>query len=429
MTLPPRSPGKRAAAAWCLFDWANSPFPTVVVTFVFAVYFQRGIVGDAVRATGLWGHAIALSALAVALAGPVAGAVADAGRRRKPWLAVCSALMLAGCAGLWFAAPDERFVWLVLILVGVANFAFELSMVFYNAMLPDLAGPSRLGRLSGWAWALGYAGGLVCLALALYGFVEADPPPFGLDPEQAEPVRAVALLVAGWFLVFGWPLFVLVPEQDGAGKPFRAAVADGLATLAATLRSIRRYREIAKFLFARMIYIDGLNTLFAFGGIYAAGTFDMTMKEVLLFGIALNVTGGLGAFGFAWVDDWIGAKKTLAISLAALVGLGAAILLIEDVTWFWILGLAIGVFIGPTQAASRSFMARLAPAGMTTEMFGLFALSGKATAFLGPWLVGMLTAAFASQRIGMSAIVVFLAAGLALLLFVREPGASTEARP
>ena len=186
---------------------------------------------------------------------------------------------------------------------------------------------------------------------------------------------------------------------------------------------MRRYREIARFLLARMLYTDGLNTLFAFGGIYAAGTFGMALDEVLLFAIALNVTGGLGAFGFAWIDDLIGAKKTLIASLTALIGLGAAILFVHDVVWFWVLGLALGIFVGPSQAASRSLMARMAPAAIRTEMFGLFALSGKATAFLGPWMVGLVTAVFASQRAGMSVIVVFLALGLAVLFAVREPAA------
>ena len=423
MTALSRPADRRAVAAWCLFDWANSPFPTVVVTFVFAVYFQRGVVGDEVRATELWGYALAVSALAVALAGPVAGAAADAGGRRKPWVAACSALMAIACAGLWFAEPDPGYVWLVLALVMVANFGFEMAMVFYNAMLPDLAGPTRIGRLSGWAWGLGYSGGLACLMLALFGLIQADPPPFGLDAEEAEPVRAAALLVAAWFVLFSWPLFVFTPDLAGAGKPLGAAFREGLATLAHTLRSVRRYRQIAWFLLARMLYTDGLNTLFAFGGIYAAGTFGMELGEVLLFAIALNVTGGLGAFGFAWIDDLIGAKKTLIVSLGALLALGAAILMVHDVVWFWVLGLALGVFIGPSQAASRSLMARMAPAAIRTEMFGLFALSGKATAFLGPWLVGAVTAAFASQRAGMSVILVFLAVGLAVLLVVREPAA------
>jgi UMF1 family MFS transporter len=420
--VEPRGGARLAVPAWCLFDWANSPYPTVVVTFVFAVYFQRAVVGDEVVATAMWGNAIALSALAVALAGPIFGAAADAGARRKPWLLACSALMVATCAGLWFATPDAGSIWLVLGLVALGNFGFELSMVFYNAMLPSLAGNERMGRLSGWAWATGYAGGLASLVVALFGLVQAEPPPFGLDAQAGEPVRAVALLVALWFIIFAWPLFAFTPDLKGTRVPFARSVTLGLGTLWRTLRSIRRYRQIVRFLIARMLYIDGLNTLFAFGGIYAAGTFAMSMTEVLEFGIALNVTGGIGAFAFAWVDDWIGAKRTLVVSLASLIVVGTAILLVEDKAWFWALGLVIGVFMGPTQAASRSLIGRLAPPEMTTEMFGLFAFSGKATAFVGPWLVGVLTVASGSQRIGMASIIVFFAVGLVILLGVREPG-------
>ena len=418
----PVTPRPRLAVpAWALFDWANSPYPTVVVTFVFAVYFQQAVVGDVDRATELWGLTLAASAFAVAIVGPVLGAAVDAGLRRKPWLLGATVLMAACSAGLWFATPDSSSIWLVLILVALGNFGFELGMVFYNSMLPGLARRGRLGRLSGWAWALGYAGGLACLALALFGLVESKPPPFGLDAESQEPVRAVALLVVLWLAAFAWPLFVFTPDDAPGGTRLGVALARGLARLAGTLRNVRRHRQVLRFLIARMLYIDGLNTLFAFGGLYAAGSFGMTMTEVLKFGIALNVTAGLGAFAFAWLDDWIGPKRVLIISLVALIATGSAILMVEDKAAFWALGLLIGVFMGPTQSASRTLMARLAPPGMTNEMFGLFALSGKATAFLGPLLVGMLTAAAGSQRIGMTVIPVFFVLGLAVLLGVREP--------
>jgi UMF1 family MFS transporter len=415
-------PSRRALFSWCLFDWANSPFATVVVTFVFAVYFKDAIVGDEIRATALWGYTLSASALAVAILGPILGSAADAGARRKPWLFVCSAVTVVACAGLWFATPDAGSIWLVLILVGIANLGFELGMVFYNAMLAGLAGDGRIGRLSGWAWGLGYVGGLACLIVALFGFIQVETPPFGLDPDTAEPVRAIALLVAAWFVVFGWPLFAFTPDLVGSRRSIADSLRIGLATLARTLRSIREYRMIARFLIGRMLYIDGLNTLFAFGGLYAAGTFDMELTEVLYFAVALNVAAGIGAFGFGWVDDWLGSKRTLVISLIALIIVGGAILLIEDKLWFWILGMLIGVFMGPTQAASRSMMARLAPVGMHTEMFGLFAFSGKATAFMGPWLVAYLTTLAGSQRVGMSVVLVFFVVGLAILFTVREPG-------
>ncbi len=412
---------KRARFAWCLFDWANSPFPTVVITFVFAAYFTQGIVGDPVRGAALWGNAMAASALAVALLAPVMGAIADAGGRRKPWLAACTAVTVLGALLLWYAAPDPGYALWALVWVAIANVGFELGMVFYNALLPGLAAPGRLGRLSARGWATGYAGGLVCLAIALVVFVRAEPPPFGLDPARAEQVRIVAPLAALWFAAFAWPLFVFVPDAPPGGRAPRAAVRAGFARLAATLRDLRGNRVVARFLLARLLYIDGLNTIFAFGGIYAAGSFDMPLSEVILFGIALNVTAGIGAFAFGWVDDRLGAKRTLIIALVGLIASGAVAVLAPDVRWLWGAALVLGLFIGPVQSSSRTMMARLAPAGKRAEMFGLFALSGRVTAFAGPALVAWVTLAFDSQRAGMASTLVFLVLGLGLLIGLRAP--------
>jgi UMF1 family MFS transporter len=234
-------------------------------------------------------------------------------------------------------------------------------------------------------------------------------------------VRATSLVTAAWFALFSAPILLWTPDRTATGRSMREAVQAGIGSLIRTLRDLPRYRTIAIFLVAQMIYTDGLNTLFAFGGIYAAGTFGMALKEVLLFGIALNVTGGVGAFAFAWIDDRIGSKRTIAFSIAAATLLGAAILLVHSKAWFWALGLALGIFFGPIQAASRSFMAHLAPPALRTEMFGLYALTGKATAFLGPAVLGWATLAFASQRAGMATILIFFVVGLALLILVEEP--------
>ncbi len=411
----------RARVAWCLFDWANSPFPTVIITFVFSAYFTQGIVGDGVRGAALWGYAMAASALCVAVLGPLSGAIADAGGRRKPWLLACTAITVVGGLALWFATPEPSNALWVLVCVALANAGFELGMVFYNAMLPGIAERGRLGRLSGWGWALGYAGGLACLVIALFGLVQAAPPPFGLDPDQAEPVRAVAPLAVLWFVVFGWPLFVMVPDNPRSALGTGEAIRRGMAMLMASLRGIRGQGPVLRFLIARMFFIDGLNTVFAFGGIYAAGTFGMDLADVILFGIALNVSAGLGAFAFAWIDDWIGAKRTLVISISGLLLGVAGGVLAPSVPWFWAAGLVPGIFIGPTQSASRSMMARMSPPGREAEMFGLFALSGRATAFAGPLLVGWVTLAFDSQRAGMATILAFLIVGLVVLLPLREP--------
>jgi len=412
---------RRAVVSWCLFDWANSVFPTLIVTFVFAAYFTQAIADTPEQGTAQWGTAMSLSALFVAVVSPVLGAVADQGGRRKPWLFVTSAVCIAASALLWTVTPDIEWVWLPLLLVAIGNAGFEMGQVFYNAMLPEIAPPPRLGRLSGWAWGMGYAGGLVCLALALVLFVQPEDPLFGLSKDSAEHVRINGPLVALWFALFAIPLFLWTPDKPASGLPYAQAIRQGLAALLDTLRNLRRFRNVATFLIARMIYTDGLNTLFAFGGIYAAGSFGMAFDEILIFGILLNLAAGLGAAGFAWIDDWIGPKLTVIISLIGLMAFSAAILLVEQKLWFYLLGCGIGVLIGPAQAASRSFMAHLAPAHMRTEMFGLYALSGKATAFVGPALVGWVTLWFDSQRAGMATILAFFLIGLLLLLKVEPP--------
>lgn len=411
----------RARIAWCLYDWANSSFPAVILTFVFAAYFTRAVAANAVSGTAQWGTAISLSALAIAVASPVLGAIADRGGARKPWLAAFTMLCVIATFALWWVRPSHSYVLFALACLAVANFAFELGTVFYNAMLPDIAPADAVGRLSGWGWGLGYAGGLVCLVIVLVGFVQADPVPFGLDRSTAEHVRIAGPVAALWFALFATPLFVFVPDRPRVRVAPARAAAEGLRQLAATLRRLPGHGPILRFLIARMIYIDGLNTLFAFGGIYAAGTFGMSVSEVIMFGIALNLTAGLGAAAFAWIDDWIGAKRTIVIALVALTGLGAAILLVHSKAWFWGLALVLGVFFGPAQAASRSFLARAAPPALRAEMFGLFAFSGKATAFIGPAVLGWVADWAQSQRAGMATVLVFFVVGLALLWSLEEP--------
>jgi UMF1 family MFS transporter len=234
-------------------------------------------------------------------------------------------------------------------------------------------------------------------------------------------VRIAGPIAALWFATFAWPLFVFTPDQPGRGVATFTAIRNGLRTLWSTVVNLRHYRNIARYIIAHMIYADGLNTLFAFGGIYAAGEFGMAVEEVIWFGIALNLSAGLGAAAFAWVDDWIGAKRTITIALVGLIITGIAILSIHEKTFFWVLGIALGIFFGPAQAASRSLMARLAPPNMQAEMFGLHALSGKATAFLGPALFGWATVTFETQRAGMAVVLVFLTLGGLLLWTVKEP--------
>ncbi len=413
---------RRAVAAWCLYDWASNAWPTVISSFVFAAYVTREVAPTPEVGTAWWGTSTAIAGIVVALLSPLLGAIADRSGRRKPWVGAFTVLTVAVAGLLWTIAPEADLLLQASVLIALGTAVFELSQVFYNAMLREIAPAGKLGRVSGWAWALGYAGGLTCLSTCLVLLVFPEPPLFGLDAAAAEPVRASALVVAGWFAVFSLPFFLFVPDRPASGLKMGAAARAGLVQLIASLKRIwPDHREIAHYLIARMIYTDGLNTLFTFGGVYAAGTFGMGFREILIFGIVLNVAAGLGALTFAWVDDWLGPKRTIIMSLVGLIGFGVAALAADTVTALYIAGCGLGLFIGPAQAASRSMMARMAPAHLQTEMFGLYALSGKATAWIGPALVGWVTLWADSQRAGMATILLFFVVGLALLWRVPAP--------
>ena len=422
-------PGRRNATtrqmiAWATVDLASSPFFAVVITFVFATYVTTVVAPNEIAGTAEWSRMTVIAALLIAVISPVLGAIADAGGPRKPWLLTFMLLSCAATACLWFVAPEHDYLLLALTLVLLANVCNEIAQAFYNAMLPDLAEQDQLGRWSGWGWGLGYIAGIVALALILVVFVQPKPPLFGLNADEAEQVRITVPLLAIWFLLFSLPLFLLTPDRTSHARSFASSVRQGLTTLVETFKDVRRSANIARFLLARLIYNDGLNTLFAFGGIYAAGTFGMTLNEVLLFGIALNVTAGLGAFSFAFLDDRIGSKRTILIAICGLFLAGTVALLAEEKTTFWLVALVIGIFVGPAQSASRTLMARLAPADQRTEMFGIYALTGKVTAFIGPFLFGTATAWFQSQRAGMATILVMFVVGGLLLTRVKEPARS-----
>ncbi|HSH14257.1 MAG TPA: MFS transporter, partial [Desulfurivibrionaceae bacterium] len=293
--------------------------------------------------------------------------------------------------------------------------------VFYNGFLPELAPPGKIGSVSGYGWGLGYVGGLAAMFLAMTTMVNPETPWFGLSRELGQNIRATNLLVAAWFGLFSLPFFLLVKEPRP--RPARLFQPREVFTrLAATFREIRRYRQIFQFLLARLLYNDGLITIFAFGGIYAAGTFGFSFPEIMLFGIVLNIMAGLGAFAFGFCDDRLGGKATVLISLGGLFCASVLALTATAKPWFWLAGVLVGIFSGPNQSASRSLLARLTPLSKENEFFGFFAFSGKFTAFLGPLALGILTGIFQSQRAGMAVVLVLFAAGGLLLWPVDEEG-------
>lgn len=442
---------RRGILGWMLFDWAQQPFHTLIITFVFAPYFAAVVAPDAARGQELWGLATGIGGLLIAFFSPLLGAIADAAGPRKPWVFVFSVIGVLSCAALWFAVPGMADLTLVLIAIALAVFGMEFAAVFNNAMMPDLVPRSELGRLSGSAWGLGYVGGLVSLVLVL-GFMSASPesgltlaglkPVFALDPATHEGDRAAGPLTALWYIIFVLPMFLFTPDQPRRNRS--GALRQGLRQLAATLRRLPSQRSYFSFLGASMFYRDALNALYAFGGIYAAGILDWSIVEIGLFGILANVTGALGAWAGGRADQAYGPKFVVNVSILILI---LCSLLVISTTrtevlfvevgegsrlpdmLFYAAGALIGAAGGSIQAASRTLLVDQVPRTEVTEAFGLYALSGKATTFIGPLSVAAATAWFSSgafalspndaQRLGVTPILVLFMLGFALLPMVK----------
>ena len=444
--------GKRGLFGWVLFDWATQPFYTLVVTFLFAPYFVNGFMADPARGAALWAYATGIAELIAAALAPVLGAIADAGQPRKPWIAAFSAMLVVGLFGLWLAAPGRTdLVPVVLIAFGVAIIGAELATVFTNAMMTSLVSDKRLGTLSGAGWAAGYVGGLVSLALVA-GLLVADPatgktllglPPLvPLDPGTREGDRLVGPFSAIWYLVFVLPLFLFTPDRRAAPLQPRAVTA-GLTQLVRSVKDlVRDDAQVALFLLARMLYADGLGAVFAFGGIYAATVFGWGATELGLFGIVLTLAGTIGAALGGPIDDARGSKRVIVFTLGLFVLAAIGVLSVDRESVLFVLpveakvpgnapfastgeqvylafAILIGLASGPIQSSSRALLARMSPPGKITEFFGFFSFSGKITAFAAPLLIGAVTQATGSQRLGIASSLAFLLAGLLLMLRVK----------
>ncbi|MDB9761596.1 MFS transporter [Alphaproteobacteria bacterium] len=404
--------------AYCLYDWANSPFSTVVITFIFSAYFSRAIVGNAEYASILWGWSISISAFMVACIAPFIGRHIDKNLSHKLWLIVFTSISSLGAALFWFAYPVPESIIFVCILVIISNITFELGGVVYNSLLPVFSSKKKIGSLSGKAWAVGYAGGILCLLIILFGFVQNENPLFGIEKDQAANIRIAGPIVAIWFIIFSIPLFRNIKTNKKIAFYKKVSL---FKEVISNVKALFRKSNQGRFLLSRMIYTDGLNTLFAFGGLYAAGTFKMSFSEIIIFGILINITAGIGALFFSYLDDRIGPKFIIKISLIFLIIFGSTTLIIENKELFLLFGSILGFFIGSVQSSSRSLMSRYISNGNNTETFGLYAISGKFTAFIGPAVLAITISIFDSQRAGMGSIIIFLLLGLILLQRVIEP--------
>lgn len=441
----------RGIWGWMFFDWAAQPFFTVVTTFIFGPYFVSRMASNPETGQAAWGYGIAAAGLVIAVLSPILGSIADQTGPRKPWIAFFASIKIISLCLLWFAAPGSN-LFLVVLFFSLASVAAEFSTVFNDSMMPRLVPKSQIGHISNIAWGLGYLGGMIALIFVvtcLAGSPETGKtiigidPLFGLDPKLGEDARFTGPLSAGWYFLFILPMFFFTPDAI-KGIAIGPAVREGLSELKSTLTEVRQRKGIFRFLVARMIYQDGVNALLALGGTFAAAMFHWSITEIGMFGIILNVVAIVGCLVAARLDTALGSKTIVMISLVLLsiatVGIvstgpgytlfGAWIMSGADSGGLFgtaaekayiFYGLLIGLAFGPVQASSRSYMARSVTAAESGRYFGIYALAGRATSFLAPFMVATITLASGSARLGMAAIVLFLGVGIAILIWTPYP--------
>ncbi len=436
---------KRRIWGWYFFDWASQPYNTLLLTFVFGPYITR-LLGDGSQAQAVWGYGVGAAGLVIAIASPLLGSIADKAGGRMRFIWAFSVMYVLGAWGLWYAAPGDFNLTLVMLSFCIGLIGMEFATTFTNSMMPDLATPEEMGRMSGTGWAFGYLGGLMSLILML-ALIQETPsgktmiglvPIFGLDPARAEGTRAVGPLTAIWYVVFMIPFFLWVREPRKPGAiPVRAAAARAWPDLKASLRAMRGQPSLASYLLSSMFTRDALNGIYVFGGIYAAGVLGWSAIDLGIFGILGTITGAL----FAWLggkaDSHYGPKPVIAITVVVLTLVTIAITFVSreavfgvavDATSrlpdhaFYVLGALIGAAGGAMQSASRTMMVKQADPAKMTEAFGMYALTGKATSFLAPLLIGVTTDITDSQQLGILPLIVLFVIGLVLLIRVKPQG-------
>jgi UMF1 family MFS transporter len=436
-TPPPR----RHVLAWGLWDWGSAAFNAVVTTFVFTIYLTSTAFGPDATIEPQLGWGLALAGLAIALFAPISGQRADAKGHRRLWLAINTYLVVALTLAMFFVEPAPEFLLLGIALVALGNVFFEFASVNYNAMLSQVSTPATIGKVSGLGWGMGYVGGIALLIFLYFGLIQPDVGLFGVSSDDGLDVR-VSMVIAGlWFGLFALPVLLTMPGNrraaraggngDGSGSGSgdartRTGIIASYAKLGRDIAHLwRTQRNTVRFLLASAVFRDGLASAFTFGGVLASTVFGFTPGEVIVFAVASNLVAGASTILVGMLDDRLGAKPVILTALGGLIVAGAAMFVLHDggKPAFWAVGLAISLFVGPAQSASRSFLARLIPPGHEGEVFGLYATTGRAVSFLAPAAFAICVTIGGAPYFGIIGIVSVVVVGFVLMFFVRTPRA------
>ncbi len=422
---------KKRILAWAMWDWGTQPFNTVITTFVFAVYITGSAFGPTNQTSTALSVSTAVAGLLIAALAPVLGQNADRSGHTVRNLRILTWAVALISAALFFVRPDPGYLWLGLGLLGLGSIISEIASVNYNATIDQVASPKNVGRVSGFGWGMGYLGGILVLLLLYFGLIAPEVGLFGVTNTDALDIRASMIICGVWTLLFTIPTFLLLRDRPPGGDPVRRGVAGSYRELGRTIGSLwRTDRTTVFFLMASALFRDGLAGVFAFGAVIAAGTFGFSAGDVVIFGAVANIVAGVATMAFGMLDDKIGPRNVILISLAALTVLGIAVFVFHagGTPVFWVLGLAMCVFVGPAQSASRTFLARIIPEGKSGEIFGLYATTGRVVSFLSPaafglmiWVGHLVTGKENTQYWGILGIVAVIAAGFVVMLKVRQP--------
>ncbi|HSW55657.1 MAG TPA: MFS transporter [Ignavibacteriaceae bacterium] len=397
---------------WTLFDFANTAFYVVILTVGYPLYFKEIITEGAANSDFLWGLTFSISMLIVALISPLLGAIADYGFGKKKFLAFFTALCIVA-TGLLFFTGSAMIFWGIFLLV-LANIGFEAGLVFYDAFLPELTAEKNYGRVSGYGFAMGYVGSLITL-LIVFPLYQA-----GFEEANLLNIKISFILAAVLFLLFALPLFIYLPDKQHKMKFETKFISEGYLRLRSTFSDFKKYKNIAVFLIAYFLYIDGVNTVIIFSSIFARETLDMDFPEIILLFVIVQSCAIIGSAIFGIISDHIGHKKTLIITLLIWIGIVTSAFFVEDKNLFYIIAAFAGISLGSSQSTSRSLMSLLTPIEKKTEFFGFYSFFGKASAILGPFVFGIISSAI-NQRTAILAIAFFFIVGLLILTKVKDP--------